>query len=62
MRILSIFLLVFGSLLLFYAVFSRFYGTPSIALHQFRSLSFLMLANTLLTFSLIVLHLNRYFK
>lgn len=62
MRIISIFLLVLGFLLVVYAVFSRFYGQPSVALNQFRSLSFLILANTILILSLIVLHLNRYFK
>jgi len=62
MKVISIFLLILGSILLLYGVFSRFYGMPSIAMGQFRSISFLILANIMMTFSLIVLHLNRYFK
>lgn len=62
MKILSISLLVLGTMLTVYAVFSRFYGQPSVAMHQFRSLSFLIMANTILLLSLIILHLNRYFK
>ena len=62
MRLVSLFLLLTGFLLVIYAIFSRFYGAPSLAFNQFRSLSVLILANTLLLLSLVVLHLNRYFK
>ncbi|MBM3247993.1 MAG: hypothetical protein FJZ10_01010 [Candidatus Omnitrophica bacterium] len=41
-------LFVFGGLLVFYAFFSRFYGEPSVAMHQFKSSSILVLANTVL--------------
>lgn len=46
-------LLIAGFLLLAYAIFSRFYGQPSVALNQFRSVSFLILANMAFTLSLI---------
>ena len=62
MKIIGIFLLGLGFLMVVYAVFSRFYGQPSIALYQFRSLSVLILGNTLLVLSLIAIHANRYFK
>jgi len=41
-------------LLIAYAVFSRFYGAPSIALKQFRSVSVLLLANTSLLMAILV--------
>ena len=41
-------------LLIAYAVFSRFYGAPSIALKQFRSVSVLLLANTSLLMVILV--------
>jgi hypothetical protein len=47
-------LLVLGFLLLAYAIFSRFYGEPSIAMMRFRSLSLLILANMAFILSLIV--------
>jgi hypothetical protein len=40
--------LVIGLILVGYAIFSRFYGEPSIAAKQFRSISVLVLANTAL--------------
>lgn len=39
-------LLVVGAVLVAYAVFSRFYGMPSVAMMRFKSVSFLILANT----------------
>ncbi|MDP2939057.1 MAG: hypothetical protein Q8O13_03100 [Candidatus Omnitrophota bacterium] len=62
MKIISIFLLLMGSFLIIYAVFSRFYGEPSIAFKQFRSLSFLVLANSTLILCLIAMHFQKYFK
>lgn len=53
MKNLSQILLVLGFLLLVYAIFSRFYGQPSVALIRFRSLSFLVLANIVFVLSLI---------
>lgn len=41
-------------LLIVYAVFSRFYGQPSVALKHFRSLSILLLANTSLLLAILV--------
>ncbi|MFZ5800208.1 MAG: hypothetical protein ACOY3D_02375 [Candidatus Omnitrophota bacterium] len=41
-------------ILIVYAVFSRFYGTPSIAMKQFRSLSVLLLANTSLLLAILL--------
>jgi hypothetical protein len=53
MKNLSQILLALGFVLLVYAVFSRFYGQPSVALIRFRSLSFLVLANIVFVLSLI---------
>jgi len=47
-------LMVIGLVLIAYAVFSRFYGMPSVAMMQFRSTSFLILANTALILSLVL--------
>jgi len=47
-------LLIVGFLLVIYAIFSRFYGEPSIAMMRFRSLSLLILANMAFILSLIV--------
>ncbi len=41
-------LLVVGLMLIIYAIFSRFYGQPSIALNHYRSISVLVLANSAL--------------
>lgn len=41
-------LYIVGASLVFYALFSRFYGEHSVAMHQFKSSSILMLANTVL--------------
>ncbi|HOX54231.1 MAG: hypothetical protein PHI86_00565 [Candidatus Omnitrophica bacterium] len=41
-------LYVVGAFLVFYALFSRFYGEQSVAMYQFKSSSILMLANTVL--------------
>jgi len=41
-------LLILGILVVAYAVFSRFYGKPSIAMNYFKSTSVLMLGNTIL--------------
>ena len=41
-------LLVAGLLAIAYALFSRFYGQPSVALHQFRSTTLILVGNTLL--------------
>lgn len=41
-------------ILVAYAVFSRFYGAPSIAMKQFRSVSILLLANTSLLMAILV--------
>lgn len=62
MKAISIMLLVFGFFLVAYSMFSRFYGQPSVAFHQFRSLSFLIMGNTLLILSLIGIHFHRYLK
>jgi len=43
-----------GLVLIAYAVFSRFYGMPSVALMQFRSANILVLGNTLLLLSLVI--------
>lgn len=53
MKNLSQILLALGFVLLVYAIFSRFYGQPSVALIRFRSLSFLVLANIVFVLSLI---------
>ncbi|MDP2940322.1 MAG: hypothetical protein Q8O13_09650 [Candidatus Omnitrophota bacterium] len=45
--------LVVGIILIAYAIFSRFYGAPSIAAIQFRSLSVLILANTALVLAVL---------
>ena len=50
-------LMVIGGILVAYAIFSRFYGMPSVALMQFRSVNFLTFANTILLFS-VILKLN----
>ncbi|MFH1655026.1 MAG: hypothetical protein ABH954_00230 [Candidatus Omnitrophota bacterium] len=47
-------LLVIGMVLVAYAMFSRFYGMPSVAMMRFRSINFLILANTTLILSLIL--------
>jgi hypothetical protein len=54
MRKLDKIFLVVGFILLVYAIFSRFYGMPSVAMMRFRSLSFLILANMAFILSLIV--------
>ena len=54
MKGLSKALVILGLILIVYAAFSRFYGAPSVAMTKFRSLSFLLLANTMLILSLIV--------
>ena len=41
-------------LLVVYAIFSRFYGMPSVAMKQFRSLSILILANTSLLLAIVL--------
>ncbi|MDP3142605.1 MAG: hypothetical protein Q8N14_01475 [Candidatus Omnitrophota bacterium] len=46
--------LVIALILVAYAVFSRFYGAPSVAMHQFRSLSILLLANTSLLLAILL--------
>jgi len=53
MKNLSQILLAIGFVLLVYAIFSRFYGEPSVALMRFRSLSFLVLANIVFVLALI---------
>jgi len=60
MKNLSLMLLIAGCILMVYAVFSRFYGEPSIAMTQFRSVNFLILSNTALLLSLILVHYHRY--
>lgn len=40
--------LAIGVILIIYAIFSRFYGEPSIAAKQFKSINILVLANTAL--------------
>lgn len=47
-------LLVLGLILVVYAVFSRFYGEPSIAMKHYRSISILVLANTALILAVLV--------
>jgi len=51
---LSKVLLFGGFVLLAYAIFSRFYGQPSVAMMRFRSISFLIMANMAFILSLIV--------
>ncbi len=46
--------LVIGIILVAYAVFSRFYGEPSIAAKQYRSISVLVLANTFLIIAVLI--------
>jgi len=48
-----------GLILALYAVFSRFYGEPSVALKMFTSVGVLTAANTLI---LISISLNQLFK
>ncbi len=62
MKILSILLLLTGSALIIYSIFSRFYGEPSIALKQFRSINILILGNSLLIICLIAMHFQKYLK
>jgi hypothetical protein len=47
-------LMVIGLVLVAYAIFSRFFGMPSIAMTRFKSINFLVLANTALILSLIL--------
>lgn len=47
-------LIIVGIVLVAYAIFSRFYGLPSVALMRFKSLSFLVLANTAFLLSLVL--------
>ncbi|MBL7198327.1 MAG: hypothetical protein ISS47_09560 [Candidatus Omnitrophica bacterium] len=53
MKKMSNILLGLGVLLVIYSIFSRFYGEPSVAMRCFRSLSFLIFANTVLILSVI---------
>lgn len=46
-------LLVIGVILIAYAIFSRFYGQPSIAAKQFKSINILVLANTALILAIL---------
>jgi len=48
-----------GVILALYAAFSRFYGEPSIALKNFRSINILISANTLI---LISIALKQFYK
>ena len=54
MKNLDKLLLVLGFILVVYAIFSRFYGKPSVAMNHFRSLSILILANITFVLALIV--------
>lgn len=54
MKALETILLAVGFIILAYALFSRFYGMPSIAMMRFRSLTFLILANMSFILALIV--------
>jgi hypothetical protein len=54
MRGISKVLIVVGIVLVAYAVFSRFYGMPSVAMMRFKSVSFLILANTTFLLSIIL--------
>ncbi|MDD2654841.1 MAG: hypothetical protein PHI86_07040 [Candidatus Omnitrophica bacterium] len=47
-------LMIIGVVLVIYAIFSRFYGMPSVALMRFKSVSFLVLANTAFLLSLVL--------
>jgi len=47
-------LITIGLVLVAYAVFSRFYGMPSVAMMHFKSVSFLILANTFFLLSLLL--------
>lgn len=47
-------LITIGLILVAYAVFSRFYGMPSVAMMRFKSVSFLILANTFFLLSLLL--------
>lgn len=47
-------LIVIGLVLVAYAVFSRFYGMPSVAMMRFKSVSFLILANTTFLLALLL--------
>lgn len=62
MKILSTVLLVLGCILIIYSAFSRFYGEPSIAFRQFRSINMLILANSALLLCLIAMHFHKYIK
>lgn len=46
-------LLILGILVVAYAIFSRFYGKPSIAMNYFKSSNVLLLGNTILILSAI---------
>ncbi len=54
MEKLSKVLMVIGLVLVAYAIFSRFYGMPSVAIMRFKSVSFLVLANTTFLLSLLL--------
>lgn len=54
MKNLDKWLLALGFILVVYAIFSRFYGQPSVAMIRFRSLSLLILANISFVLALIV--------
>lgn len=47
-------LMIIGIVLVAYAIFSRFYGMPSVAITRFKSVSFLVLANTSFLLSLVL--------
>jgi xanthine/uracil permease len=60
MRNVSLFFLLLGLGLMTYAIFSRFYGEAYVAMKQFKSVNFLILANTVLLISLIIAHHHHY--
>ncbi|MDD2653501.1 MAG: hypothetical protein PHI86_00100 [Candidatus Omnitrophica bacterium] len=59
MKTSSKFFLFTGVVLALYAVFSRFYGEPSVALKVFSSVGILTAANTLILISISLNQLSR---